>query len=58
MFGGEIEVNQSYFGCKRKVRRGRGSQAHIPLFSPLKRGGKVYTKIIADASSCYINPNH
>ena len=36
VFGREIEVNQSYFGCKRKVRRGQGSQANIPLFRPLK----------------------
>ena len=25
MFGGEIEVDESYFGCKRKGKRGRGA---------------------------------
>lgn len=51
MFGGEIEVDASYFGGKRKGRRGRGAAGKIPVFGLLKRGGKVYTKIIPDASS-------
>ena len=29
----------------------RESQSKIPVFGLLKRGGKVYRKIIADASS-------
>ena len=56
VFGGEIEVDESYFGGKRKGRRGRGSQGKIPVFGLLKRGGKVYTKIIADASSATLIP--
>ena len=51
MFGGEIEVNESYFGGRRKDRRGRGAAGKIPVFGLLKRGGKVYTKIIPNASS-------
>ena len=51
MFGGEIDVDESYFGGKRKGRRGRGAAGKIPVFGLLKRGGKVYTKIIPDASS-------
>ena len=50
MFGGEIEVDESYFGGKRKGKRGRGAAGKIPVFGLLKRGGKVYTKIIPDAS--------
>ena len=56
MFEGEIEVDESHFGGKRKGRRGRGSQGKIPVFGLLKRGGKVYTKIIADASSATLIP--
>ncbi len=41
----------SYFGGKRKGRRGRGAGGEIPVFGLLKRGGKVYTKVIPDASS-------
>ena len=50
MFGGEIEVDESYFGGKRKGKRGRGAGGKIPVFGLLKRGGKVYTKIIPSAA--------
>ena len=56
MFGGEIEVNESYFGGRRKGRRGRGAGGKIPVSGLLKRGGKVYTKIIPDASSATLMP--
>ena len=56
MFGGEIEVDESYFGGKRKSKRGRGAAGKIPVFGLLKRGGKVYTKIIPDASSATLMP--
>ncbi len=56
MFGGEIEVDESYFGGKRKGKRGRGAGGKIPVFGLLKRGGKVYTKIIPDASSATLMP--
>ena len=48
---GETEVDESYFGGRRKGKRGRGTGSKVPVFGLLKRGGKVYTKIIADASS-------
>ena len=56
MFGGEIEVDESYFGGKRKGKRGRGAAGKTPVFGLLKRGGKVYTKIIPDASSETLMP--
>ena len=56
MFVGEIEVDESYFGGKRKGKRGRGAAGEIPVFGLLKRGGKVYTKIIPDASSATLMP--
>lgn len=56
MFGGEIEVDESYFGGKRKGKRGRGAAGKIPVFGLLKRGGKVYTKIIPDASFATLLP--
>lgn len=56
VFGGEIEVDESYFGGKRKGKRGRGAAGKIPVFGLLKRGGKVYTKIIPDASSATLMP--
>ena len=55
-FGGEIEVDESFFGGKRKGQRGRAAAGKAPVFGLLKRGGKVYTKIIADASSSTLYP--
>ena len=56
MFGGEIEVDESYFGGRRKGKRGRSAAGKIPVFGLLKRGGKVYTKIIPDASGATLIP--
>jgi len=51
LFSGEIEVDESYFGGKRKGKRGRGAAGKVPVFGILKRGGKVYTKVIPDVRS-------
>ena len=56
MFGEEIEVDESYFGGRRKGKRGRGAAGKIPVFGLLKRGGKVYTKIIPNASGATLIP--
>jgi len=50
-FHGEVEVDESYFGGKRKGKRGRGAAGKVPVFGVLKRGGKVYTKVIPDVRS-------
>ena len=50
MFGGEIEVDESYFGGRQKGKRGRGATGKNPVFGLLKRGGKVYTRVIPDAA--------
>jgi len=56
IWDGEIEVDESYFGGRRKGKRGRGAAGKVPVFGLLKRGGKVYTKVIADASSKTLMP--
>ena len=48
---GEVEVDESYFGGKRKGKRGRGAAGKVPVFGILKRGGKVYTKVITNVRS-------
>lgn len=55
-FSGEIEVDESYFGGIRKRKRGRGAAGKVPVFGLLKRGGKVYTQVIPDASSKTLLP--
>ena len=49
--GGEIEVDEFYFGGCRKGKRGRGATGKVPVFGLLKRGGRVYTKTIPDVRS-------
>jgi transposase len=48
---GEIEADESYFGGKRKGKRGRGAGGKTIVFGILKRGGKVSVKIVKDVSS-------
>jgi transposase len=55
-FAGEIELDESYFGGHRKGNRGRGAAGKVPVFGLLKRRGKVYTKVIPDASSATLMP--
>ena len=47
IFGGEIEVDESYFGAKRvRGKRGRGAAGKTPVFGLLKRGGNVHVSIV------------
>jgi transposase len=48
--GGEVEIDESYFGGHRKGKRGRGAGGKVPVFGLLKRGGKVYTVVIPNAA--------
>ncbi len=55
--GGEVELDESYFGGKRKGdKRGRGVTNKVPVFGIKKRDGKVYTQIIKNASRAQILP--
>src|SRR6185312_4602974 len=55
-FSGEVEVDESYFGGKRKGKRGRGAGGKIPVFGLLKRKGKVYAQVISDVRSATLMP--
>jgi len=48
---GEIEADESYFGGKRKGKRGRGAGGKTIVFGILERGGKVSVQIVKDVSS-------
>ncbi len=56
LFGGEIEVDESYFGGTRKGKRGRGAAGKVPVFGLLKRNGCVYVAIIQNVSSATLIP--
>lgn len=53
---GEVEADESYFGGMRKGKRGRGAGGKVAVFGLLKRGGKVYTAIIAQAKTEILLP--
>lgn len=53
---GEIEVDESYFGGRRKGKRGRGAAGKVPVFGLLKRGGKVYARVIPDVKRGTLKP--
>ena len=48
---GEIEADESYFGGKRRGKRGRGAKNKIPVFGILERGGKVKVEIVKDVKA-------
>jgi transposase len=48
MFDGAVELDESYFGGARKGKRGRGAAGKVVVFGILKRGGKVFTKVVND----------
>jgi len=56
IFDGEIELDESYFGGARKGKRGRGAAGKVAVFGLLKRGDKVYTKIVLDTKSDTLMP--
>jgi len=47
-FSGEIEMDESYFGERRKGKRGRGAAGKVPVFGILERGGKVTVEFATD----------
>ena len=49
VFDGAVELDESYFGGVRKGRRGRGAAGKVVVFGLLKRGGKVYAKVVDNA---------
>jgi transposase len=53
---GEIEIDESYFGGRRKYLRGRGGPGKVAVFGILKRGGRVCTKMIPNVSSAVLMP--
>ena len=46
IFGDVVELFESYCGCIHNGKRGRRSAVKIAVFGILKRGGKVYTKVV------------
>jgi len=48
---GEIEMDESYFGGKRKGKRGRGAHHKVPVFGILERNGEVKVDVVKDVTA-------
>lgn len=44
--GGEVELDESYFGGRRKGKRGRGAAGKVPVFGILEREGRVFVEAV------------
>jgi transposase len=51
LLGGEIELDESYFGGRRKGKRGRGAAAKVPVFGILERDGVVKVEAVKDVTA-------
>ena len=51
LLSGEIELDESYFGGRRKGKRGRGAAGKVPVFGILERNGKVKVTVVKDVSA-------
>jgi len=49
--GGEIEIDESYFGGRRKGRRGRGAASKVPVFGIYERNGIVKVEVVKDVTA-------
>ena len=56
VFEGPVELDESYFGGRRKGRRGRGAAGKVVVFGILKRNGRVYTVVVNNAKSDTLMP--
>lgn len=48
---GTVEADETYFGGKRKGKRGRGAFNKQAVFGVLERNGRVYTAVVNDVSA-------
>ncbi|OYD16604.1 hypothetical protein CH333_03030 [candidate division WOR-3 bacterium JGI_Cruoil_03_44_89] len=48
---GEIEADESYFGGRRKGKRGRGAGNKVPVFGILERNGFVRVEVLKDVTA-------
>ena len=48
---GEIELDEAYFGGKRKGIRGRGAGGKSIVFGLLERDGRVYTQVVEQVTA-------
>lgn len=58
MFSGEVKVDESYFGDRRKGKRDRGAAGKVPVFDLLKRGGQGLHQDYTQCIQCDADTHH
>ncbi len=51
LMNGEIELDETYFGGRRKGKRGRGAYNKVPVFGILERDGTVRVDVVKDVTA-------
>jgi len=51
LLNGEVELDESYFGGRRKGKRGRGAYNKVPVFGILERNGTVLVEVVKDVTA-------
>lgn len=51
LLGGEVELDESYFGGRRKGKRGRGAAGKVPVFGILERDGLVHVQVVPNVKA-------
>lgn len=46
VLSGEVEMDETYVGGRRKGKRGRGAAGKVPVFGMLERAGKVVVEVV------------
>ncbi len=55
-FDSPVEIDESYFGGRRKGKWGRGAAGKVAVFGILRRGGRVFAQMIADCGQATLVP--
>lgn len=51
LLGGEIELDEAYFGGRRKGNRGRSAAGKVPVFGILERDGLVQVNVVPNVTA-------
>lgn len=51
LMSGEVELDESYFGGRRKGKRGRGAAGKVPVFGILERDGLVSAQVVPNVKA-------
>ncbi len=57
LFGGEVEIDDSYFGGRKSGKRGRGAEGKTPVLGMVERKGRVNTIAVPNLKTKTVQPH-